>query len=784
MDVAKLEKMKVVDLRNELQARGLDTKGVKAVLIERLRAHVDGATGTTGEDGAPGTPSRRQRRTRSMSRSPSPVAVAPVAAEPELETLAEEEQTGQDTEPEKQPIAEVESEAAADSEDEEEEETHPEAMETESHDDEIEQNPQPEAPVEATEEEAKSDQDDEEAEDDEEADQEQQDKCTKVADQDDEVEKNEENQANGDGQKMDVDDEGNAIDAKHSDTEDKEKEGEQEEKEKERRKRSHSRSRSRSSSRSAKRRSGGDSKREVKPPAEERTVPEDEPTIDENKVGLSWFDSDLHLRIDSTSFASAKPLNSEIYSLIWSGARANYGVRQGKVCFEVRLSEESVPENSHHFRDESHVRGFRVGFSKPQSTLLLGEAEHSFGYCESGRKANQSEFTDYGKPYQLDDVIGCYLDLESEPCTIKYTLNGEDLGVAFEFEKSILGEEDALYPHILTKGYEYAVNFENAEELLVNAERPTRKRRRQRKEEDKEEDDGGEKWKVLDEATADDDEVVEKKEDDGKTEEETADKKDEEDAGDKAEKKEEEAESKEEKEDTESAVEEKDDKVAEASVESEDNAEAEAVANGNGESAKETSAEEKSLEENDKPKDEDEDDDGPSPNKRPKTDSDEKSVQSKSEKPAEDHSAEDEYEDVVPVPRETVALLPDYVLIGLVAVEERILGPQRAESRKECEVILLVGLPGSGKTHWTQNHVSENPAKRYEVIGPDSIIAKMTIDGASRKTVHKGRWDKVYEICLNSLGGLEDIAMKRRRNFILDQPTSPYRLWSLAGLMT
>jgi len=45
----------------------------------------------------------------------------------------------------------------------------------------------------------------------------------------------------------------------------------------------------------------------------------------------------------------------------------------------------------------------------------------------------------------------------------------------------------------------------------------------------------------------------------------------------------------------------------------------------------------------------------------------------------------------------------------------------------------------------------------------------LQIDGASRKTVHKGRWDKVYEICLNSLAALEDIAMKRRRNFILDQ---------------
>lgn len=219
--------------------------------------------------------------------------------------------------------------------------------------------------------------------------------------------------------------------------------------------------------------------------------------------------------IDSTNFTSAKPLAPEIYSLIWSGARANYGVREGKVCFEVQLSEEIVPENAHHFRDEPHVRGFRVGFSTPQSSLLLGEAEHSYGYCESGRKANNGEFKDYGKPYQLDDVIGCYLDLESTPCNIRYTLNGEDLGIAHEFEKSSLGEDGALFPHIVTKGYEYTVNFSNAEELLVNAERPTRKRRKQRAESHKDDDNDGEKWKVLDEATADDDEP-EKKDDEAK----------------------------------------------------------------------------------------------------------------------------------------------------------------------------------------------------------------------------------------------------------------------------
>lgn len=127
-------------------------------------------------------------------------------------------------------------------------------------------------------------------------------------------------------------------------------------------------------------------------------------------------------------------------------------------------------------------------------------------------------------------------------------------------------------------------------------------------------------------------------------------------------------------------------------------------------------------------KEPEEDEDGPSPNKRIKTDSETESKAGAAVAAAEKAKpAEDEYEDVVPVPRDTVALLSGYVLIALVPVEQLIAGPRRAESRKECEVILLVGLPGAGKTHWTQKHVSGNLDKRYEIIGPDSIIAKMTV---------------------------------------------------------
>lgn len=180
-------------------------------------------------------------------------------------------------------------------------------------------------------------------------------------------------------------------------------------------------------------------------------------------------------------------MSHDIYALVWSGARTNYGVREGKVCFEVRLSEETSLNRDHPFRDEPYTKGFRVGFSMPTSSLMLGESENSFAYCESGRKATNGEFVEFSKPYQLDDVIGCYLDLESTPCTIKYTLNGEDLGVAFEFDKAILGEDQALFPHVLTKGYEYEINLADNDNLLVNKERKVRKRRKIKKIEEKKE---------------------------------------------------------------------------------------------------------------------------------------------------------------------------------------------------------------------------------------------------------------------------------------------------------
>lgn len=48
--------------------------------------------------------------------------------------------------------------------------------------------------------------------------------------------------------------------------------------------------------------------------------------------------------------------------------------------------------------------------------------------------------------------------MDSDPVTLSFAKNGNDLGVCYEVEKEKL-EDRALFPHILTKNTEYECNF-------------------------------------------------------------------------------------------------------------------------------------------------------------------------------------------------------------------------------------------------------------------------------------------------------------------------------------
>lgn len=39
----------------------------------------------------------------------------------------------------------------------------------------------------------------------------------------------------------------------------------------------------------------------------------------------------------------------------------------------------------------------------------------------------------------------------------------------------------------------------------------------------------------------------------------------------------------------------------------------------------------------------------------------------------------------------------------------------------------MVGLPGSGKTKWALKYAKENPEKRYNVLGAETVLSQMRV---------------------------------------------------------
>jgi len=115
------------------------------------------------------------------------------------------------------------------------------------------------------------------------------------------------------------------------------------------------------------------------------------------------------------------------------------------------------------------------------------------------------------------------------------------------------------------------------------------------------------------------------------------------------------------------------------------------------------------------------------------------------------------------------ALDADYVKVGAVEAEKREGGSPRIASRDQCEMIMMIGLPASGKTTWVDKHVSENKDKQYNVISTTTMINKMTVNGEPRKKHHKGKWEQVVQKATRSLQEMLRAASQRRRNVIIDQ---------------
>ncbi|XP_047483483.1 ATP-dependent RNA helicase Ddx1-like isoform X1 [Penaeus chinensis] len=151
---------------------------------------------------------------------------------------------------------------------------------------------------------------------------------------------------------------------------------------------------------------------------------------------MSFFDRDAGMAVtpDGLRCQSRDPKS-------WQGVRGTKGVvGKGKYYYEATVSDEGL---------------CRVGWGTPQAALDLGTCKAGFGFGGTGKKSNCRQFDDFGEPFGLKDVIGCYLDLDA--MEIRYSKNGTDLGKAFTLRSEF--KNATFLPAVVLKNAEMSFNF-------------------------------------------------------------------------------------------------------------------------------------------------------------------------------------------------------------------------------------------------------------------------------------------------------------------------------------
>ncbi|XP_031392741.1 heterogeneous nuclear ribonucleoprotein U-like protein 1 isoform X2 [Punica granatum] len=95
-------------------------------------------------------------------------------------------------------------------------------------------------------------------------------------------------------------------------------------------------------------------------------------------------------------------------------------------------------------------------------------------------------------------------------------------------------------------------------------------------------------------------------------------------------------------------------------------------------------------------------------------------------------------------------------------------------SVSDCEVIMMVGLPASGKTTWAEKWIQDHPEKRYVLLGTNLILDQMKVPGLYRKQNYGERFDRLMDKATAIYNTLLPLAAKTPRNFIIDQ-TNVYK---------
>ena len=95
------------------------------------------------------------------------------------------------------------------------------------------------------------------------------------------------------------------------------------------------------------------------------------------------------------------------------------------------------------------------GWSTLAASYAVGTDTQSFGFGSTGFKSFGRKFIPYGKAFSTEDVVGCFLNLDgsaNQSPFVSFSLNGEDLGIAYEIPESLKGA--GFYPSVCMKDCE------------------------------------------------------------------------------------------------------------------------------------------------------------------------------------------------------------------------------------------------------------------------------------------------------------------------------------------
>lgn len=208
--------------------------------------------------------------------------------------------------------------------------------------------------------------------------------------------------------------------------------------------------------------------------------------VDKERVALDSFTADLNIHVESPAALSAFPVTHAVSAWIFGNVRCTHGIRvpiegppdhikvssnansssrRVKCGFEVKIDEclefdtEIIPRQEHR---EAHF--IRVGWSEVNCQGNLGEERDSIGLDSLGRvlaegQCFRHEFSKVCCNLRENDVIGAYMEYDRETSQVHFSFRVNDKNLGVLAKIPAKSDETVFVPHILTKNIKFTCNF-------------------------------------------------------------------------------------------------------------------------------------------------------------------------------------------------------------------------------------------------------------------------------------------------------------------------------------